>query len=284
MYVNKLTVIPSLLQHIPQPPEQLYHCGAPLKDLLVRPRLAIVGSRKVSSYGRQITSELAKQAAEQGIVIVSGLALGVDSIAHEAALKAGGSCIAVLPSPIEHIVPRTNVRLAGRILAQGGALVSEYPAGAPAYKNNFVERNRLMSGLADAVLITEAALRSGSLHTANFAGEQGKALLAVPGNITNPLSVGTNNLIKAGAICVTDIRDILFAMKLQRKVTTPLVPKGSNPAEQAVLDLLTQGLSDADELLDKSQLAANLFNQTLTMLEITGKIKPLGANRWAVNR
>lgn len=274
---------PATLNTISSPPAQLYQQGADLLSLMKRPRVAIVGSRNVSPYGRQVTQRLARELAEQGIVIISGLALGVDALAHRAALEVDGLTIAVLPGCLETVYPATNRRLAQDILAQGGALVSEYAAGEPmSYKANFIARNRIVAGLADAVLITEAAEKSGSLHTARFALEQGKDVLVVPGNITSPGSVGTNNLIKAGALPITSSQDVLHALGLVCHRTKPTTAKGRNAYEQRVLDLLLQGVNDGNTLLTKSDLTITEFNQTLTMLELGGKVRSLGANQWAL--
>ncbi len=284
MEINKLTLntIPERLRHIASPPKQLFVSGADIATLLKRKSVAVVGSRKVTAYGRQVTTDLSGKLAEQGIVIISGLALGVDAIAHQAALDAGGLTIAVLPGPLETIYPRSHQRLAEQILASGGALVSEYPAGTAGFLGNFVARNRLVSGLADALLITEAAQKSGSLHTARFALEQGRDVLAVPGNITSPMSMGTNTLLKAGAAPATSHEDILHILGLHEHAGVKRAAHGRNPAEQAVLDLLLQGTSDGEELQLLSKLDIATFNQTLTMLEITGKVRALGANQWAL--
>jgi DNA processing protein len=288
MDVNTLTLknrgIPQRLERIPGPPKQLFHRGEILETLLERPCVAIVGSRSVSPYGIQVTRSLAGKLAEQGIVVISGLALGVDALAHQAALDAGGLTIAVLPGSVEKPYPATNRQLAEKIVHQGGALVSEYAAGPldNSFKSNFVARNRLVAGLADALLITEAAEKSGSLHTANFALNQGKLVMAVPGNITSPGSAGTNNLIKAGAAPVTSYHDVLHAMELVEHTTAAKNIRGSNMHEQKLLDLILGGMNDGEMLLKHSELDISLFNQTLTMLEITGKIRSLGANQWAI--
>jgi len=274
---------PSGLAAIASPPAQLYYQGPSLDKLLQLPRVAIVGSRNVSAYGRQVTLRLARELAEQGIVIISGLALGVDALAHQAALQAGGTTLAVLPGSLQKVYPATNRPLATAILAAGGALLSEYGASEPmAYKMNFIARNRIVAGLADALLITEAAEKSGSLHTARFALEQGKDVLAVPGNITSPVSIGTNNLIKAGATPVTSYIDVLHALGLVSHSSRPADIRGRNLNEQRVLDLLVQGIADGDDLLAQSQLSIAEFNQTLTMLEISSKVRSLGANHWAL--
>ena len=249
---------------------------------MAQPRLAIVGSRKVSAYGTTATLRLAGEAARQGITVVSGLALGVDGLAHRATVDAGGKTIAVMAGGLSNISPATNRQLAEDILRSGGAIVTEYELEAQPFKMSFVARDRLISGLSDAVLITEAAVKSGSLHTANFALEQGRAVMAVPGNITSELSAGTNNLIKTGATPVTDVRDILAAMDLTMAETRQTAPLGATDDETTLLELIHQGMSDAAELLAHSQLVPAQFNQTLTMLEITGKIRPLGAGHWGL--
>lgn len=255
--------------------------GGDVNELLQRPSVTVVGSRKVSSYGQAVTTQLVSAMARAGIVIISGLAFGVDSIAHKAALEAGGITIAVLPTPVDHIYPATHRGLAERIVEQGGALISEYPPGAETYKLNFIARNRIASGLADALLITEAAEKSGSLHTARFALEQGKDVLAVPGNITSPTSVGTNNLIKSGATPITSADDIFHVLGL---APTTITKKtfSHDPDEQRLLDLLSQGENDGAALLSLSNLEVGRFNQVLTMLEIRGFVRPLGNNHWAL--
>ena len=275
------SVVPNRLRNIPDPPSRLYVKGVDVNELLSRPCVTIVGSRKVSAYGKAVTAALAGELAKAGVLIISGLAFGVDSVAHRAALDAGGLTLAVLPSPLERIYPAAHSQLAARILAQGGALVSEYPPGEPTYAANFIARNRLVAGLGDAVLITEAAEKSGTLHTTRFALEQGKELLAVPGNITSPTSVGTNNLIKTGATPVTCADDIFHALGIQPPAEKP-APKGATPEEQTVLDLLVAGIADGGELLAQSGLGTAQFNQTLTMLETRGQIRALGSNRWAL--
>ena len=275
--------IPKELARIPSPPKQLFQKGQNLADLLEFPRVAIIGSRNISPYGRQVTTRLATDLAERGIVIVSGLALGVDCVAHSAALSVGGKCIAVLPSPLDKITPTSNLQLAKNIIEKGGVLVTEYEEGSEVFKTSFVARNRLVAGLANVVLITEAVQKSGSLHTARFALEQGKDVLAVPGNITSPTSIGTNNLIKAGAASVTSYVDVLHALGLTEGLKARKhTPKGRNEQEQAVIDLLAKGISDGEELRSKSQLEIAEFSQAMTMLEITGKIHSLGSNHWTL--
>jgi DNA processing protein len=286
MDVNTLTVknggIPARLHNIPSPPKELFHRGEDLKVLLQRPCVAIVGSRGVTAYGQQVTQHFAGKLAEQGIVVISGLALGVDTIAHRAALAVNGRTISVLPSSVQAPYPAGNRQLAEKILTGGGALVSEYAEGATNFKTNFVARNRLVTGLADALLITEATADSGSLHTAKFARLQDKPVFAVPGNITSRASVGTNSLIKAGAAAATSYKDVLQALGLQEHRLKAAAVQGANETEQKVLDLLFAGMSDGEALLRESGLEISLFNQTLSMLEITGRVRALGNNQWAI--
>lgn len=277
----KDTEFPELLKLIPNAPKELYVLGD-LQPLISLPRVAIVGSRKVTSYGRHVTQTIAGELARAGVVIVSGLALGVDAIAHHEALEAGGKCIAVLPTSLDNIYPSSHRQLAENIVRSGGALVTEYPPTTEGFPANFVARNRLVSGLSDGVLITEAALKSGTLHTANFALNQGKTVMAVPGNITSPTSEGTNNLLKTGAILVTDSLDVLTALNLTVKDLQKQLPFAANKTEQTILDLISAGIIDSAELLAKSNLSLNEFNQTLTMLEISGKIRSLGMSRWGI--
>ena len=281
--VKKLTLnntyLTEVLQGVAQPPTELYIQG-PLEEFLASPRVALVGSRKVTPYGRAVTIKIARELAERGVVIVSGLALGTDSIAHAAALEVGGKTIAVLPSSLTDIYPRTHHSLARQILQTNNVLVSEYSQDGTPHKHQFIARNRLIAGLSQAVLIPEAAEKSGSLHTASFALEEGKMVLAVPGNITSEFSRGTNNLIKAVATPVTSVSDVLEALGLSVQPQT--APAGRSDEETIILQLLYAGTSDASELQLQSNIEAALFNQTLTMLEITGRIRPIGAGHWSL--
>lgn len=284
MKINKVlqnhSSFPTVLKHLASPPKQLYVLGdlEPLKHTKV---VAIVGSRAVTPYGQQVTERLAGELASRGVAIVSGLAIGVDAHAHTAALDANGYTVAVLANGLDTIQPTSNRNLALRILERGGAIISEYPEGMAAFKQNFVARNRLVSGLSDGVLITEANERSGSLHTANFALDQGKVVMAVPGNITSGNSSGTNNLIKTGAVPVTDVTDVLAALGLESE-TTNISVMGANAEEAIILELMKRGMTDINELQKGSELTPEVFSQTMTMLEITAKVRPLGAGHWGL--
>lgn len=276
------TQLPEGLQCLPQPVSSLFIQGDNWQELITKQCIAVVGSRRVTPYGRLVTEKLTRGLVRHGVVIISGLAIGVDSIAHTAALEAGGSTIAVLPSSLDCIYPSRHEALAHRIYKNNGVLVSEYPSGTRAQKWSFIERNRLIAGLAQAVLVTEAAAKSGTLHTAEFALEQGKDVLAVPGNITSATSLGTNALIQNGAQLVTSERDVLEALGLQPVLDTPQTAQGDTPDEQVLLDLMTRHIYDSAELLAKSALTVQRFNQALTMLEIKGIITRTADTTWTI--
>lgn len=270
-----------VLARIDKPVKTVFYSGD-LPNARV-PAVAIIGTRKPTAYGKDITYKLASELAQKGIVIVSGLALGVDGIAHSAACDAGGITLAVLPSGLPHIYPSSHRSLAERILETGGALISEYEETATnAYQSNFLERNRIVSGLADAILITEAAARSGTLNTAAHALTQGKEIFVVPGNITSPMSAGCNALIKQGAHLVTDANDIIKYIAPELLEQQTQLNLGSNPAESAIITELQAGLRDGDEIQRKTGLSPTEFSTSLTMLEVQGIIRALGANQWTL--
>ncbi len=207
---------PEQLFTIPQPVYRLYVIGN--VEILRHRSLAVVGSRALTPYGREVTTDIVAEVAWSSIPIISGLALGIDSVAHRAALDAQGATIAVLPCGIERIYPAAHRKLAEEIVRKGGALVSEYPGTLRPHKYHFIARNRVIAGLAHAVLITEAAEKSGSLHTAQFALEQGKEVLAVPGSIFSLQSVGAHNLIADGAQLVQNSEQVLNLFALPKKL------------------------------------------------------------------
>lgn len=242
--------------------------------------VAIVGTRKPTTYGQDITEQLARKLAERGVVIVSGLALGVDGIAHRGALAAHGTTIAILAHGVDHINPRSHSMLAEQILEHDGALISEYEPGITAHPGRFLERNRLVSGLSDTLIITEAATRSGTFNTVSHALEQGRDVYAVPGPITSPMSRGCNQLIAQGATPINDVDE--FVDTLAPRQTEVIPTLAYSDAEQVIIDLIRQGARDGDEIQMKSQLDAGQFAQSLTMLELRGSIRPLGANQWSL--
>jgi DNA processing protein len=284
MKINKISPdendFTKILTSVNPKPQALYYIGTlPNKR---QPTITIVGTRKPTKYGQEVTHTLAYELAKRGVVIVSGLALGIDGIAHRAALEAGGTTLAVLANGLSQITPRTHRQLGIDILAAGGAILSEYEPGVAPAKFRFLERNRLVSGLSDGVLITEAAARSGTLSTAARALEQGKDVFVVPGNITSPLSAGCNQLIRSGAIPVTRVEDILEVIMPHEIENQVKLSLGDNEAQATLIELLQSGIRDGEEIQQRSGLEASVFSTELTMLEINGIVRALGSNQWTL--
>ena len=268
-------------------PKMLYFYGKIPQNVVKT--VAIVGSRHNTRYGEEVAYKMAYELAKRGVVIVSGLAYGIDSIAHQAALDAGGTTIAVLGTPIDQIYPRAHTKLARDIIESGGAVMSEYAPGTEVHYNvSFLERNRIISGLSDIVVVVEAAEKSGSINTASHALNQGKEVYAVPGNITNPYSKGCNKLISQGATPYTgpeDLLRVLFPEEYlkKRKKQCQLQLFGDNDIETGILQCLADGLRDGGKIIEKLCLPPALFNETITILEIKGSVRALGANQWALS-
>ena len=269
------------LPHIPDPPKKLFIRGKlPAKRVKT---VAIVGTRKPSAYGREIATKIASECAKNSIVVVSGLALGIDSIAHRAAIDSGGKTIAVLANGVDKIYPRSHEDLGQKILQTNGAILSEYPNNTPARPWQFLARNRIVSGLADAVVIIEAASRSGTLSTANHALDQGKEIFAVPGHITSPLSAGCNQLIKNGANPLTSVEDLLDFLIPDRFEKQTQLFKGDTREENVILEFLSKnGTTSSDAIIKQTKLSASEFNQAITMLELKGLALNNGGEKWSL--
>ena len=269
------------LPHIPDPPKKLFIRGKlPAKRVKT---VAIVGTRKPSAYGREIATKIASECAKNGIVVVSGLALGIDSIAHRAAIDSGGKTIAILANGVDKIYPRSHEDLGQKILQTNGAILSEYPNNTPARPWQFLARNRIVSGLADAVVIIETASRSGTLSTANHALDQGKEIFAVPGNITSPLSAGCNQLIKNGANPLTSVEDLLDFLIPDRFEKQTQLFKGDTREENVILEFLSKnGTTSSDVIIKQTKLSASEFNQAITMLELKGLALNNGGEKWSL--
>ena len=246
------------------------------------PTVAIVGTRKPTAYGKETTHNFGHGLAAHGIVIVSGLALGFDAIAHQAALDAKGVTIAVLANALPDIRPVTNRDVGERIINQGGAILSESDDTDPLGKWSFLQRNRIVAGLSDAILITEASARSGTLNTAARALEQGKEVFVVPGNITSPMSVGCNQLLKQGARVATSVDDILEVIAPNLLSAQQSLALGNTPLETSVLEQLKSGVRDGDEIQAIIGCTATDLSVALTMLELAGTIRALGGNQWTI--
>lgn len=269
------TSYPARLKEIYDYPPVLYVRGnLPSQD---EPSLAIVGTRRPTIYGRQVTEEVVTDLVQSGITIVSGLARGIDSVAHRAALDAGGETIAVFASGLDIVYPAENAKLAQAIM-EHGALISEYPLGVKPRAENFPLRNRIMSGLSLGVLVVEAGERSGALITAFQALEQNREVFAIPGSILSPASKGTNHLIQEGARLVRNCADILEDLNLTM-VTQQLEIKEFSPASEAeslILKQLTPEPSYIDEICRRSGLTMPEVSSTLAMLELKGVAKQVG--------
>ena len=271
-------------------PKMLYYYGDLPSER--RKSVAIVGSRRNTQYGYEVAYQAAYAAAKAGAIVVSGLAYGVDSIAHRAALDAGGITIAVLGTPIDRIYPAAHKKLAYEIIESGGAVISEYGpedlvTSGKEMKARFLARNRIIAGLSDAVLVAEAADHSGTLNTAMHALDCGIDLLAGPGDITRLTSVGCNQLIKQGAIPYTkpdDLVDLLFpeqvAKRHSKKLLKKLLLKTETEVERAIFSLVFDGLQDGEEIIKALKLSPTEFSQTITILEIKGLVASLGMNKW----
>lgn len=268
---------PKNLKEIYHPPYILYTRGEMLKD--DEYAIAIVGSRKGTDYGKRATYEIAKELAQSGITVVSGLALGLDTEAHTGALAGGGRTLAVLANGLETIYPTTNTQLGKQIL-NCGCIISEQPLGTPALRQNFPARNRIISGLSLGVMVSEAGEGSGTLHTISFALEQNRQIYAVPGAIYNPLSKGPNNLIKNGAKPITSAQDILEDFGIIKTVNEVL-PEG--PEEEIIFEIIKDENLHINEITKKSDLSAQEIARILTLMEINGKVKNLGGMVYSLN-
>ncbi len=276
--IANITFLSPLLQ-LAKPPLELFIKGNIPGSR--PPVVAIIGTRRPSSYGREVTQKLAFDLAKSGVVIVSGLAMGIDTIAHTAALEAEGTTIAVLAQGLHNIYPASNRGLAERI-TKHGALITEYDMGVEALKHHFLARNRLVSGLADAVIITEAANKSGTFSTVAHALEQNKEVFAVPGPITSLLSAGPNRLLQEGAHVVLSAEDVLQVIAPELTKGQKQFVFGNTPLEARIIELIQQGIRDGDTLLEKSKASASEFLQALTMMELNGTVRALGGNKWTV--
>lgn len=271
---------PKMLKEIEGKPPLIYIKRQKLKgksqNLFEKKAVAVVGTRKITGYGRQVTEMITEGLVSSGLVIVSGLARGVDEVAHETTLKCGGITIAVLGCGLDLIYPPEHKDLAERIVGGGGALVSEFPLGMQAVPGNFPARNRIISGLSLGVVVTEAAEDSGSLITASCAGEQGREVFAVPGPITSPLSAGTSALMKKGAKVVTGVDDILEELGIRRVACRgERKLEGLTGEELKIVKLLENESLQIDEIVRRTGKDSATVGGILSILEIKGVIRNL---------
>lgn len=256
---------PRGLSDTADPPLGLFVRGC----LAAGPVVAIVGSRRATAYGRQVAYALAEDLGRAGVVVVSGMARGVDRAAHEGALAAGAATWAVWGAGPDRIYPAEHRALAAAIVAGGGALMTEYPPRTPPRRHHFPERNRILAGLADTVVVVEAASRSGALVTARLALDEGREVMAVPGSILSPLSVGPNTLLRLGARPVLSARDVLDFFGLERVVAAP----DRSPNDSPVLTVLTEGAEHSvDQISASCGLSVHDVTAALLELEVDGRV------------
>jgi DNA processing protein len=274
--IKKITLkdpaYPFLLKEISDPPAVLYILGnLPDEPPAGGPKIAIVGTRKATPNGCLIAKQLAQGLSEAGCVIVSGLAMGIDTASHEGTIANQGQTIAVLGNGLNEIYPRHNKNLAEKILEFGGAIISEYPPDEPAYPLNFLKRNRIISGLCLATIVVEAPERSGSLVTARLALEQNREVLVVPGPANHLNYAGSHRLIRGGARLAVSAGDILEDLNLK----TPSAEEKLSPEEKSILAIFPKNKRalSIDKIIDLTKLEPKLVNQTLAFLIIKGLIK-----------
>jgi DNA processing protein len=274
---------PGRLKEIDQPPPVLFVRGEYLPDDLFA--VAIVGTRRVTAYGRQITEELSSFLATNGITVVSGLARGVDAIAHQSTLKAGGRTIGVLGSGVDKLYPPEHRGLAEQMMERG-AIISDYALGTPPDASNFPPRNRIISGLSLAVVVVEAGETSGALITAEFAAEQGREVFAVPGSILAPQSKGTNKLIQRGALPLLSMNDLMQALDLTRmgeqKAARKMIP--ADATEARLMNVLGSEPLHVDEIRNQAELPIEKVSATLALMELKGMVRQVGGMNYVAVR
>ena len=275
---------PTELRRIKNAPKTIYYKGIlPKPDSL---KFAIVGTRRYSIYGKRAATAISQDLVNIGLVIVSGMAPGIDTFCHQAAVENKKPTIAVLGTGIDEksIYPKTNIKLSRSIIETGGCLMSEYPPGTQGTKFTFPQRNRIIAGLSQGVLVVEAKEKSGSLITANYARQQGKTLFAFPGSIYSANSKGCHLLIKNGAKLVESANDILESLGLQSSIIASKKINGDNLEENLILDALKEEALYIDKIIEKTKLTPAIVSSTIATLEIKGKIKDLGANTYSLYR
>lgn len=270
---------PYLLAHISAPPPVLYYKGS-LTSADVQ-AVGIVGTRRATSYGKEVAHQIATGLTDAGLTIVSGLARGIDGIAHRAALKSGGRTLAVLGSGVDIIYPGEHTNLAEEI-AQSGAVISEHPPGTKPDAVNFPARNRIISGLSRAVVVIEAPVKSGALITCDFAADQGRDVFAVPGNVLSPNSGGCNRLLRDGARVATNAADILEDLEVDQGREPTAVQQSflATDEERRILALLTGEPKHIDDLAAGAGLSITDGSVLLMMLEMKGTVRNVGAQHY----
>lgn len=277
---------PKLLAEIYDPPEILYYRGN--LDHLTNFNIAVVGSRKYTGYGAQITEAIVKDLVHHGLTIVSGLALGIDAVAHHATIRENGCTIAVLGTGLNNraIYPAANKNLSDKIIAGGGLIFSEFPLNAPPLKHHFPQRNRIVAGLSLGTLVVEAAEKSGALITSKYALDQNREVFAVPGNIYSLVSIGPNNLIKQGAKAVTSADDIIEALNIENvpaKIASQKII-ANTPEEQLIITHLNHEPLHINDIIRISNLSTSVASSTLVIMEIKGLVRNIGGMKYVLEK
>lgn len=288
MYIIKITIkdkkYPKQLKEIKNPPKQLYLEGN--VELLNKNIISIIGSRNCTTNGIKLAKKFAAELAMQGLVVASGMAKGIDTAAHIGTMEVDGKTIAVLGNGFNHIFPEENIELYKNIIKRGGLIVSEYSPETKASSNLFLERNRIVSGLSIGTLVVEAAYRSGTSVTAKLAKDQGRKVFVLPHEIGDKYGVGTNNLIKNGAILVTSTKDIIDKynflkfldfkyIETEQKIKQNLELKIKDKAGREVYILIKNGIKEVNEIAKKSNKSISEITNILLMLELDGVIKKI---------
>lgn len=266
------TDYPEKLREIPDPPGQLYCMGD--ISLLKEKSIGIVGSRKNTIYGRNVALMIGRRLAESGIAVTSGLALGIDGYSHEGALEADGKVIGVLGSGLHNMGPKKNLPLMNRGLEKGGLMLSEYAPEEHASRITFPARNRIISGVSDAVVVVEAGLESGSLITARHASEQGKTVYAVPGNINSSASIGCNLLIRDGAVPLIVIDDLIRDIGGSPARAYRFDAELENDEKRIFEVISSMNGATSDEITERTGFSPQIVNSILTVMEIKGVVEP----------
>ena len=286
---------PKKLRKIENPPNEIYVEGN--KEILNNNLIAVIGSRSYTTYGEKWCKKFCKDLLEVNLNIVSGMAIGIDSIAHKASIMANVPTVAVLPSGLDNIYPMENIELYNKIISKGGVVISEYEPKTEASSNKFIERNRIVAGLSIGVLVVEAAYRSGTSITAGIARSQEKPVFCIPGNLENSKSVGTNRLIQEGAILVTSAEDIiskydfLYKIKENYKIKKEIKTEGKKDLKEKegilderyrkIYELIPNEGINVNDIVSLNNLGFSQVMEAITMLEVMGKIKRKAGNKYS---
>lgn len=272
------------MRHIQNPPKQIYIEGN--ESLLTNNLIAVIGSRNNTEYGKKWCEKFTKDLLKYNLNIVSGMAIGIDAIAHKTSIIEKVPTVAVLPSGLDNVYPKKNLGLYRKIIEEGGVVISEYESKFKANSKTFLERNRIVAGLSIAILVVEAAYRSGTSVTARLAKEQGKKVFCIPGSLENQKSVGTNRLIQEGCILATDAKDIVINYNfLHKNKNRKFLESNTNDKDidkkyRKIYNLVTKDGIYVNDIIESYDLNLSYVMPALTMLEISGKIRKIAGNKY----